>query len=181
MNKTLLIMLILLSSITATSQITKGNWMFGGSGGFSNRTSTLNETGEKSTLTRISIIPTAGYFLKNNFATGIRLRYAHSAWNYTGAQSTNIYGLGVFSRYYFLDFDKMYNFYSEIHYDHLYATSAGNESSNNFGVRIGHVIFLTSNVGLETFAEYEIGILEHLKYDTFSLGIGFQIHLENNN
>src|SRR5690606_41178083 len=89
---TLFFFILVALTLTANAQITKGNWMVGGSGEYINQTF-KNDDGLKSKLETIAIRPNIGYFIKDKFAFGGALRFQKQSIYYT-------YGIGIFSRYY---------------------------------------------------------------------------------
>ena len=90
------------------SQITKDNWLLGGSGTFSHDKTTFS-TGE-SVSTQLSINPRIGYFVADRFAVGLYGNYERGS-----TKSNNIkpnytnYGVGPFIRYYFLPLENRTN------------------------------------------------------------------------
>jgi hypothetical protein len=176
MKKTTLILSILLfTAICANSQITKGNWMVGGSGNYTNETVT-SDTGTKTKYTIITIKPNVGYFIMDKFAVGGTLNYMHQG-------SFNTYGIGLFSRYYFLEPEKIFNLYAQIHYDYDINVSDVSFTSRTrntqfYGARMGMEVFFNNSVGLEFSLQYEKGVLNNANSDTFKTIIGFQIYLE---
>ncbi|WP_034059678.1 hypothetical protein [Lacinutrix jangbogonensis] len=105
---------------------------------------------------------------------------------YEKLNSFDIYGGGLFSRYYFLEADKTFNLFAQIHYDYINAVSPverGDTSfaSSYYGVRVGQIVFFNNVVGLEFAVKYERGNSEFAKINNINAVIGFQIHLEKNN
>jgi hypothetical protein len=96
-----LIIIEILLSLNSNSQITKDNWLLGGTGTFSHDKTTFS-TG-KSVSTQININPRVGYFVAARFAVGL---FGDCGW--VSAKSNNIkssytnYGIGPFIRYYLL-------------------------------------------------------------------------------
>lgn len=162
--------LICIFSLTAQSQITKGNWMVGGMGDYINETTTF-DNGTKLKYEVITVKPNVGYFIKDKFAVGISLRF----YNHINAYR---YGVGLFTRYYFLESEKVFNLFTQIHYDYVTNILDGATNTQFYGVKIGQVVFFNSSVSLEFAFEYEKGILLNASSDAFKAVIGFQIHLE---
>ena len=168
----------ILFTLSANSQITKGNWLVGGNASFSyskyeNAEGTDNNQGNYLTIT-----PNLGYFIKNNFVTGLQLSFSHSHRN--GNTSTGFdYGGGPFVRYYFMKPEKLVNFLLEANYSY-YTGSKANSFNNNYGFKTGPVIFFNSNVGLEILASYNSSFISSGGYDLkeIKFGFGLQIHLE---
>ncbi|PYE78343.1 hypothetical protein DFQ11_1373 [Winogradskyella epiphytica] len=160
---------------SANAQITEGNWLVGGSGNYSSQTFKF-DNGEKEKRDVITIKPNIGYFIKDKFAIGASLRYEK-------INRFDIYGGGLFSKYYFLEVDKTFNLFAQIHYDYVNTVSPLERgdtsiSSSYYGVRVGQVIFFNSVVGLEFAIEYERGNLGSGNVDNIKAVLGFQIHLE---
>jgi hypothetical protein len=73
--KKTLILFSLLSSFAIQAQITKGNFLVGGSGYFSKYKSTIvnDNSGEAQKGVGLQIAPNIGYFVVDNFVTGLGL------------------------------------------------------------------------------------------------------------
>lgn len=177
-------LIIALFSLAVNSQLTEGNWIIGGSGSYTHRTTEFNNgfTPKSSTLT---IKPNVGYFIKNKFAIGSLLGYySHKPLDSDGY--THTYSLGIFSKYYFLKPDKMFNLFTQIYYDRVFSETQSSDyvkiDGNVYGMKIGQVIFFNNSVGLEFSIDYE---KQNYKFDSnntnksdvIKVGIGFQIHL----
>lgn len=176
--KTLFFFLLMTLSLALNAQINKGNWLVGGSGEYSSQSFEFDD-GEDFKREFITIKPNAGYFLKDKFAVGTALRFEKFDEFYN-------YGAGIFSRYYFLKKDKIFNIYTQVHYDLVHTVSPRNSNTNNnkvnssfYGGRIGQVVFFNNVVGLEFAILYERGVDSNSSSETFKALIGFQIHLEN--
>ncbi|MEI9945329.1 MAG: outer membrane beta-barrel protein [Chitinophagaceae bacterium] len=174
--------LLFLISFNSYSQITKHNWLIGGSGAFSHDKTTFSTGGISSS--QINFNPRIGYFLADHFALGLIGDYA-----WVSTKSNNIkssytnYGIGPFLRYYILPSDYRTNLIIE-------ANGTYNEQSNNlisdkssffsYGISAGPVIFLNSSVGLELLLGYKgyKVIDESTKNNGIQINIGIQFHLE---
>lgn len=187
MSKTLktIVLTILLCTITANAQITKGNWMVGGTGSFSySKTESKNNPGTGTTINytsngyfKIALEPNIGYFLVNRLAIGCKLNYlnAFEEGEKLKTDAMNL-SIGPYIRYYFLKDDKMYNLFIEPSFNKFLSNSLGNATS--FSIKSGFVIFMNSSVGLETSISYiKTTSLDFERNEVF-LGLGFQIHLE---
>lgn len=172
---------ILFLAVNSNGQITKKNWIVGGSGRLAFQKQTLN--GSEAKGTNISVLPTAGYFFIDKFAGGLKARLAFDRVEFNGGVSkVTQFGVGPFFRYYFLDPDNRINLFAETAYQYLHfsGNNASSNSANVFTFSAGPVIYFNTSVGIEFTANYEL-------YDnkdagtnakTFFLSIGFQIHLE---
>ncbi|WP_452222913.1 hypothetical protein [Lacinutrix chionoecetis] len=170
-----LFLLIAFISTNVNAQLDKGNWLVGGSGEYSSQNSTFDD-GSDTKIDRITIKPNIGYFIKEKFALGATL-------GYTNQSIFTTYGVGLFSRYYFLKPEKTFNLFAQVHFDIVHVVSdieggARNNTSNFYGVRVGQVVFFNSTVGLEFAVEYERGNLPTGVSNNIKAVIGFQIHLE---
>jgi hypothetical protein len=173
---------ILLFTFTTNAQITKGNWMVGGSGSYINYSikSSANGNTIDSNNSQLLISPTIGYFVANNFACGLSSNFGISMPE-TGRHSTT-YGIGPFARYYFLKPEKMINILTQVGY--YYGISNDESKTNNVDFKAGPVVFFNKSVGLEFTINYSISKYSDSSYNSTSrilnIGVGFQIHLEKN-
>lgn len=179
----ILTLFILFVNIAVNCQITKGNWLAGGSGTFSHSKATFS-TGGEYISTNIDISPRFGYFVADRFAIGL---YGNYTWGLN--KSNNIkasysnYGIGPFIRYYFLSVENKVNLLVE-------TNGSYNEQTNNqlktksgffsYNALAGPVIFLNSSVGVEFLLGYK-GYKEtktETKNNGVYFSIGIQYHLE---
>lgn len=171
-----------LFAISANSQITKGNWMVGGSGNFTNYKSTFQNNNIETTQTGygFNISPNLGYFIADNVALGSALSFGFS--NPSGNDNNSHgYGLAPFVRYYFRKSDKMINPFLQTSYGFSKgkSDSGGSSKTNGYNIKGGSAIFFNSSVAVELTLNYDSS-----KYNSdskskyFTIGIGFQIHLE---
>lgn len=174
MKKTILIVTILFSTISINAQTEKGNWMFGGSGDYSHIT-TKNDFGSKNKFSSTTINPNAAYFIKDNWAIGGVLNYRNQK---NDNSSANTYGLGIITRYYFLEPTKKYNIFAQTSFTYAINHADLTTNSQFYNAKIGNVLFFNSSVGLEFSLEYERGINRTATNSIIKAGIGFQIHLE---
>jgi hypothetical protein len=182
MKKNIVLALAILLFSQLHSQITKNNWLVGGSGAFTNDKTKL-ATSEISS-TQIDLNPRIGYFLIDHFASGLFGNYTWvSSKNNNSRSSYTYFGIGPFLRYYFLPDEKRINLLME-------GTVAYNGSRNNltstnsgfisYSFSGGPVIFLNSSVGLEFLLGYR-GYQENdteTKSNGIKFSIGIQFHLE---
>ncbi|PKP14638.1 MAG: hypothetical protein CVU07_13855 [Bacteroidetes bacterium HGW-Bacteroidetes-23] len=173
-----------LSVYSSSAQITKGNWMVGGTGNFSSYESKFKSNGNEMTNKglAINLSPNIGYFVANKFVVGTSLSIGYTK----PKESDNSFGYGIepFVRYYFLNEDKLINIFSEVNYIYGETKSGDNKSqTNGYGLKAGTVIFFNSSVGLEISLDYNSSKLipnssDSSNYNNLQLGLGFQIHLE---
>lgn len=181
MQKTILFILtIIIFSNTAYSQITKGNWLVGGSASFSRLQSSSTATLQFK-QTNFQISPLMGYFVKDKFAVGLRpsLTYGSN----TIANSSTIISVGPFVRYYLLKPENIFNIFTEGSYAYGSITGKGQGTGqrlNTFSFSAGPVLYFNSSVGLEFIIAYSTtkvvgftGTNNEIRF-----GIGFQFHLE---
>jgi hypothetical protein len=169
----------------ANSQITKNNWLVGGTGRLSFQKETLNSSDVKGF--KIDLSPNVGYFFVDKFAGGIRARLAYDKVKFRGGVSkTTQLGIGPFLRYYFLESGKRVNLFAETAYQYLNNSGNGgitSNSANTFTFSAGPVLYFNTSVGIEFTVNYELYNTKdaNTSAKTFFLGIGFQIHLEKDN
>ena len=173
--------------LSGQAQITKYNWLVGGSANFSSSTENLNNNNEKINSTTLAILPNIGYFIVDKFAVGIS-----SGVSLIQAKSNNVksnvtsYKIGPFARYYFLEAEKTSNLFLQASFS--YGINRFKNFSNNvvknknysYLISGGPVVYFNTSVGLEFTAgwNYEKRIEDNSNSSSFLLGIGLQIHLE---
>jgi len=184
MLKSILLIIISCFSIQKINgQITKGNWLVGGSASFSQENFSI-PTNVIYKQTNLQITPLAGYFLLDKFAVGLNpsLDYVNVS---HGPEINTIITVGPFARYYFLEADKIFNLFAQGSYGYGGNTSKvqGRKqgyNQNTFAFSGGPVLYFNRSVGLEFTINYSI--TKFVGYtganDELSYGIGFQIHLE---
>ena len=172
----------ILFTISANSQISKGNWMVGGNGNFTNYKSTFQSNNTETTQTgsALTISPNLGYFIVDNFALGTIVSFSFS--NPSGDNNNSQgYGMSPFIRYYFRKSDKMINPFLQTSYSFSKgkSDSGGSNKSTGYTIKGGSAIFLNSSVALELSLNYDSSKFNSdVKSNNFTVGIGFQIHLE---
>jgi len=85
MKRNILITIILINSTTLTfGQLTKGNWLIGGSGSLSssNIESITSNGTQKSTYFNYAVTPNIGYFFYDRFVGGLKIGLSHNRENY---------------------------------------------------------------------------------------------------
>jgi outer membrane protein len=175
----LLFVATVLFSLTSNAQITKGNWMVGGDGSFS-----ANKSSDDSTSNILNLSPNIGYFILNKASIGAKFNYYVSTSKYQDTKTrTENTDIGPFIRYYFLKEEKRTNLFLETSYNF----SLSKENKNTvFATKAGLAIFLNSSVAIETSLKYSRNkykyndLIPESSTDGFTIGIGFQIHLEKN-
>jgi len=165
---TLILLVLLFTTITANSQITKGNWMFGGDAiiqGYKFKNSEkFNYYAE--------IFPKAGYFVIDKLVVGSEIGiFINNATFYTS--------FVPFTRYYLLSPEKIINPFIEgglglklINYK----SSDKSITEFMYQFKLGTSIFFTNSVGLNVTLNYK---KNSFQFDQeISVAFGFQIHLE---
>jgi hypothetical protein len=188
-RRIVLILLISFILIKTNAQLTKGNWLVGGTGSYDfekiSSISVIRKTQQ------ITISPNIGYFLIDNFGVGLKPQFVLIKREYPGASyfpAEKIYHLsiGPFVRYYFLPTDKVINLL--VHSDFSIGVykyypenqAVQKESYNSWSMGFGPAIFFNSSVALETIAGYKQvnSNISDQKNQSFQFLIGLQIHLQ---
>ena len=79
------------------AQLTKGNWLVGGTGNFSS--DNVVRSGDPDLKsTNFSFLPNVGYFVLNKFAAGLNAGVAHSKSNSTSVTTVSYTHLDVYKR-----------------------------------------------------------------------------------
>ena len=171
--------IILFFTSLSYSQITKNNWLVGGSGNFkTTKTEKLSDgTKPYDDRTIFSISPNIGYFFYDKLAGGISLSYTYD----NIFEDYQYFGVGPFVRYYFRKSDKMINPFLQTSYGFSKgkSDSGGSNESTGYTIKGGSAIFFNSSVALELSLNYDSSKFNSdVKSNNFTVGIGFQIHLE---
>ena len=183
-NYLILCLIISLFTLTANSQITKGNWMVGGDGSYVNTTISQNNYTSKYSITEIN--PDIGYFIKDKLVIGSHLKFENTLYKDSGGNNHHSsYFLGIYTRYYFLKQKKFYNVFSQINYDYNIHKSDLTSYGHKYGFKIGAVAFFTNSVGLEFSLGYDINSKKIKrdssytnKIENIKASIGFHFYLE---
>lgn len=172
-----LFLAILLFTMTTNAQITKGNWMVGGDGSFSNSKAT-NSTGIIGSSNGVGISPNIGYFFTDKLAVGIRASFNYG--KTSGGPSSIGFGGSPFVRYYFLKPEKLVNVFIDANYGYtLSKTDGREETGRSYNLKAGPVVYFNSSVGLELTLNYNKSFSpDDYVYQYFYVGLGFQIHLK---
>ncbi len=157
----------------------------GGSGRFATQKETYNSYVTKEL--NIQLSPAAGYFFADKFAGGLRGKVIYEKVEFNGGVSNSTQlGIGPFLRYYFLNTENRINVFAESAYQYLFSTGshgAWHQNTNAISLSAGPVIYLNSNVGIECTINYESSNrtsnnATNMRFESFFVGIGFQIHFE---
>ena len=173
-NKIFLVVTIFFA-MSSNAQITKGNWMMGGSGRFGNYKITNSD--ESFNTTQIGINPHIGYFIIDKLAFGTSAQVSITFFS-NDSPIYKAYITSPFLRYYFFESEKKINIFSEVNYEIL-RISNNVQKQDKFKVKAGVVFFLNSSVGIEVALNYSKQ-KSNLDYENrgIYLDVGFQIHLE---
>lgn len=171
-------------------QITKGNWLAGGTGSLFSYNGTYRSPNYNydSKYTQIDLSASVGYFITDKLALGLRPVFSQFKGEITseGGGITNMkkYGIGPFGRYYFLSVDRPFNIVGDISYQYGINDWHGQSGNiNYFSAMAGPVIYFNTSVGLEVLLGYtsrkeDIRNSHEESRKGFQVGVGFQIHLE---
>tara|TARA_R110002012_G_scaffold263456_1_gene446210 strand:- start:37580 stop:38107 length:528 start_codon:yes stop_codon:yes gene_type:complete len=174
MKNILIFIITLFSFLTTNAQITKGNWMVGGTGSF--YSAQLKDNNMTSNSLGLELRPNLGFFMIDKFAVGIAPLFAYN--KPENGSSVLSYGAGPYARYYFLKAENRINVLTHVGYSY-FANNNANDNSTALDFKAGPVLFFNSSVALEMTVNYSLNNLNSsTKYNIFSLGLGFQIHLE---
>lgn len=174
-----------LSFLTSNAQITKGNWMMGGNGSFSNKELFNNNfSNDKRKTTEIEIKANTGYFFIDKLQAGIRFSY--ESFKIKKNSDSNRYWLkyGGFTRYYFLKTDKLVNIYLDGEYffgNTAFSDGEFKDNLNGYVISAGPTIFLNNTVAIELGVNYSSTKFKGVNDSTennLQFSVGFQIFLE---
>ncbi len=165
---------VILVSLTTNAQITKGNWMVGGSGSFYSYQ--LKDNYGTNSGMGIELRPNVGLFIKDKLVIGITPLFAYS--KSENGSSVTSYGIGPYIRYYLLQPENRVNVLTHVGYAYS-GSNNSNDKSTAFDFKVGPALYFNSSVALEMTLNYSLNKLNSsTDYNIFSLGLGFQIHLE---
>jgi hypothetical protein len=176
----LFFMACLFFTALANAQITKGNWMVGGTGDYSSTKTTYTFDGVQKDFNRtiFNITPNIGYFIVDKFAVGT---YAKFGYDDFGDLDSTSFGFGPFARYYFLEPEKIVNIFAQasVGYNEGKSNNGGEYHINDYGIKAGTVVFFNSSVALELSLGYNSSSFNSTSIDKgLKIGLGFQIHLK---
>jgi hypothetical protein len=163
--------------LISNGQITKTNWLVGGSATIDKQFEKL--AGADIRGTTVQIDPNLGYFPIDKFCFGLRPSFGYSSFK-KDSYHTQIttWAVGPFVRYYFLPSENRTNLFAESAYEYFWASNGG--SHNQLVFSAGPVIYFNTSVGIEFTANYKIFHINNTETSAkdFFIGIGLQIHLE---
>jgi hypothetical protein len=172
MKKILFVAFFVIVSQVTFSQISKNQWLAGGSVDFHTSKQDIRKT-------EFNFGPNAGYFFANKFAGGLRLDL--NSQKVKGEDDVAVYLLfATFLRYYFLPVDNKVNILGDISYGFGSTGESDKKSLNEFSIQAGPSVFVTKNIGLEFALFYKStggDALGDKRSNRFGLNVGFQVHL----
>ncbi|MCZ2299419.1 MAG: porin family protein [Chitinophagales bacterium] len=182
MKKQLICIILCIYSLTASGQITKGNWMVGGNINFASTTYKSTNFSEN-TAYDFQINPNIGYFFTNKFAMGLKvgIRLLGAKGTGTTYSTYNNFNFGPFLRYYFLPTDNIINVLMEGAYQYgMEGNKNQNTAKNTLAFNTGVVVFFNSVVGVEFLVGYSTYKFSDISGNnvTIQLGLGLQVHLQ---
>lgn len=159
----------------AQSQITKGYWLLSGNTSISSLKSS-SAASIQFKQTDIQVSAGVGHFFFDKFAVGIRPSFSYGS-NNVGNSST-VFGIGPFVRYYILKPESTVNVISDANYS--YGAISGGQKSNTFSLYAGPVVYFNTSVGVEFLIGYSTTKVVGFNgsNNKIQFGIGFQFHLE---
>src|SRR5215216_1991973 len=129
MKKFIILFLLLFFLTESYSQITKGNWLVGGSGTLSRQQEKLIGSEVKSTTIQLS--PDLGYFIFDKFSAGLTPAFGYINLKTDNYHSkTTSWAVGPFVRYYFLPAENRTNLFVGTAYQYL--SSSNGDSQDLF-------------------------------------------------
>lgn len=174
MKKLLLIVCTFAFCGILSAQVTKGNFLAGGSVSFQ---STKYSDGDGS-VGVFQFMPDAGYFFADRIAIGLRASYTNVSDD--GDDYSDLL-VGPFARYYFLPAPRKTNIFLEASF--LFGSEKyegfDSEGKTQFGFSAGPAFFLNPHVAVETALHWQSLKYEDDdgSYNTFGISVGFQVHL----
>ncbi len=177
-----ILVITLFSFFTTNAQITKGNWMVGGNGSFSNLESYNNNyKNDKRKTSELDIKANVGYFFIDKLQAGAKISYLLKK-----IPQDNLSWLKyeLYSRYYILKPEKIVNIYLEAGYffgNHLFNNILYKDNLNGYSLSAGPTIFFNSSVAMEMGVSYSSTKFKGVNDSTennLQFILGFQIFLE---
>ena len=176
MKKLALLVMIAISSYQLSfSQVTKGNFLLGGSISF--QSTKYSEGGNNTGI--FNFMPDVGYFFADRFAGGLRASFTNVS---DEGDSYRDLLIGPFARYYFLPAAQKTNIFLEGNFMFGSEKYEGFDASSKtqFGFAAGPAFFINPNIAVEATVGWHSLKYEddEGRYNTFGLAVGFQIHLD---
>lgn len=172
--KTVILFVLILNS-TANGQITKGYWLLSGNASISSSKSS-SAASIQFKQTDIQVSAGLGHFFLDKFAVGIRPSFSYGSNNV--GNSSSVFRIGPFIRYYILQPESIVNVISDASYSHGFFS--GGSNSNALSLYVGPVIYFNTSVGMEFLLGYST--IKNVGYagsdSKIQFAIGFQFHLE---
>lgn len=166
---------------TTNAQISKGQFIVGGSLNLSNFKSSASYNGSNHIVktTSFGLNSNVGYFVADKFVVGPSVQYYY--FKEKGENSQSWYQLGAFARYYFLEAKNKINILGQIGYDFGKNLQDGEAVAdfNGLLIKAGPVFFLNDKTALEVTLDYNTSKIKTNITSTtnaLSLNVGFQIH-----
>jgi hypothetical protein len=185
----------------ANAQLTKNNWLVGGSGSFYSYAEDYSTSSYKQTAkyTSIDIAASVGYFFMDKLAAGLRPGFSSykgevvsSSVGSGGATNNFKFAIGPFARYYFLNSVKPFNLLADISYQIGINKNFGGLNDkgkyNTFSLMGGTEIFFNPTAGIEILLGYTQKMVSIENSPSalsnnkkgFLASVGFTLHLEKN-
>jgi hypothetical protein len=206
-KRTALLLCLTACYYAAFSQVNKGQWLLGGNASFQHEQMIIADDLRFSS-SRISTPVSAGYFIADKLAVGIRpsisrtstqTQYKESGTWKSNSENVNLSkGAGIFTRYYILPKTSRVNFiidgsYTLSHTKSSYIMQMASGTpvllresttelySNDYQLSMGPSIFLNKSVALELLAGYNFSdkLKSNVSSHTMFFGAGLQFHLGN--
>lgn len=114
----------------------------------------------------IYIEPAAGYFLTSHISLGLQSRFLVSESN--DFYSSNVFGIGINSRYYFMP-KKRFNVFAELAFDYISGSSEP-KSTGSLGTSISTAVTATTFVGVNYFISKNISLFAKIDLWKYSTG-----------
>ncbi len=175
----LIFIAIIFFTINTNAQITKGNWMVGGSASLKAYKSENVTNGSIENYNYITLYPDFGYFIIDKFAIGAISNFQYT--RFDGGANGKSYYVGPFARYYFLKPEKTVNVFGQVNcaYGEYINYQNSKFPNRNYGFKAGTSIFFNTSVALEMALEYNKEYANStLENSVYQFVIGLQIHLE---
>jgi Outer membrane protein beta-barrel domain len=181
MKKIILFFVSFVLIISAEAQITKGNWLVGGSVSFlATKNTGIDPNSVSFKQSSLTIHPDFGYFFFDKFAGGIGVLCSVEHLAFGSSKSNSSYSsIGPFVRYYFLPVEKQVNLFSEASYQYMITSSQSqSQRSGSFNIGLGAEVYLNRSVGIELSLTHTYSKTKTTTQQSILIGLGFQIHLE---